>query len=456
MDFKTKYLKYKKKYLQLKGGDIYFFDETLNNKQLEIIRTDYNPTEDRKLIAMKSIVPTFASSITANISTNGDMCSYINDDTQINWCLDPNTIYVNSSSNRYLFNRYRFVIYSAPLTIYDNGKLIDIFSKYVKINDIPSDIEGSFILVGTIFRQPINFFNSIYSTILNNMLYDKILRWVVSKTDEDPRFTTSRMLDPTNKFILIKDNVSKESNQIYFFTHNGFATRNPDNDFKIHMNVKLEYVFYVLDVLLSNYALFEDCLNQFKISVDFPRFGVVNQFSNRSSENFTKEEDGYIVEEEQPPNFVFYPEIDTDFTGPNYKDKVQKNVKNIINILIHLFSEHDLVLSSNLFPRMNFRLTNCIYFSIGDSNEKNDNPENFIPPTDYLTVPGNEIDCQRFNKQTKLLSNHVLYDEECEKINVKQYKLLNSKKFDGYSSRDLYKMIGQEKIYNYILTIAAR
>jgi hypothetical protein len=221
------------------------------------------------------------------------------------------------------------------------------------------------------------------------------------------------------------------------------------------MNVKLEYVFYVLDVLLSNYDLFKECLNQFKISVDFPRFSVVNQFSNRSSENFTKEEGGYIVEEEQPPNFVFYPETHPQFTGPDYKDKVQENVKRIINILITLFGKYDLVLSSNLFPRMNFRLTNCIYFSIGDSNEKNDHPENFTPPTDYLIVP-EEDECRNFNNKTKLLSNHVLYDKKCEKVNVRQYELLNSKKFDGYSSSDIYGMIGQKKIYANLISMANR
>ena len=458
LKYREEYLKYREEYLKLKGGEIYFYDETLDDKSLRIIRIPYNPITDLKLIEMKKIKSDIVSNITSVVS-NGDISRYINDTTQINWCLDPDTIYVNSPTNQYLFDRYKFIIYSAPLNTRKDGNVTDIISRYIRINEIPHTNLYDFILTGTIFGQQINFFNSIYSTILNNMVYDKILRWLTFKTISDPRYDT--FIDPPiKKFILIKDFESKEANQIYFFTHKGFDSRDNDRDFKIHMNVKLKNIFYVLNVLLNNFELFEDCLNQFKISVDFPRFNVVNQFSNRSSDSFEEIDNGYIVEEEQPPNFVFYPEIDEDFIEPFNKDKVQRNVERIINILRYLFPD-DLNLSSNLFPRMNFRLTDCIYFSIGDSGEKFDNPENFIAPTDYFISEENKKIrnyCHEFNKITKILSNHTLYDEtnKCKNINVKQYRLLNSKKFNNYSSRDIYKMVGQEKIYNKLRFIASR
>lgn len=452
MNFKLKYLKYKKKYLKLRGGEIYYDNETIDNKPLTIINESYNPETDITLMNMKEIKSELALIITSTVC-NGNVFKYINNEKILNWCLDPDTVYIDpyKNTNKYFFNRYKFIIYSTPLYIIKKCKIIDEISKYIKIDNIPNNDLLGFTLYGTIFDQKINLFNSLYSTILQNMIYDKINIWLKTKTIIEPRYNPLYNSD-IKKFILIKNSEAKQNKQIYFYTEQ-YLTGAYDRDFKIHMNVKLENIFYILDVILKNYELFENCLNQFKIDVNFPLFRVANQFSNKSS--LQKVNNRYIVEEEQPPNLAFYPEIDEKFIGPFNKNKVHRNAERIINILKELFPD-ELNLSSNLFPRMNFRLTNCIYFSIGDSGDKFRNSEMFTAPTDYILPPRikqMKNICHMSNKMTKLLSNHILYENnddtnQCEDIRVQQYKLLNLKKFNDYSSRDIYKMVGQEQIYD--------
>jgi hypothetical protein len=66
-----------------------------------------------------------------------------------------------------------------------------------------------------------------------------------------------------------------------------------------------------------------------------------------------------LYPDEQPINIVFYP----------HNGKVQE----LIQILLELFPDN-LNISSGLFPRYSFRINNSLYFSIGDTSEKNPIP----------------------------------------------------------------------------------
>ena len=129
---------------------------------------------------------------------------------------------------------------------------------------------------------------------------------------------------------------------------------------------------------------------------------------------------------------------------------------NLINILKELFPDN-LDLSSNLFPRFNFRISNCIYFAIGDSGQKFKNPQNYTHPSDYNPEECISYDisrCSYENKKNKLISNHELCkidDEICTKNNVNQYKLLNSKDFNNKTTKEIYSMINQTDIYDKLL-----
>jgi predicted nucleotidyltransferase len=225
--------------------------------------------------------------------------------------------------------RFNFIIYLIKNTDCN-------INNHFIINSIPSDIDIliDFTLFGTIFNKSINLFNSIYSNILMKKIYDKILEWCK---------LLMLFTDSINNFYI---NTSKQNiinNQIFFINKKpeSIIYNNPDNNFKVHINVRLESIFYVLHVLLSNNERFKNILHQFKIDISFCGFNISNQFTNRES-CCNSVRNNYYVEEEQPVNFVLYPIKDDTFNSTG----IQTNVRDIINILKANISIED---KKNLF-----------------------------------------------------------------------------------------------------------
>jgi hypothetical protein len=78
-------------------------------------------------------------------------------------------------------------------------------------------------------------------------------------------------------------------------------------------------------------------------------------------------------------------------------------------------------MSSNLFPRINFRISDCIYFAIGNFDHKTEPRyrNQFEAPLDYLnyikyytTYRQNSTPCELINKFTKTFSNHILLEND--------------------------------------------
>lgn len=440
MDYKNKYLKYKNKYCKSKnlhGGYIYYNNETLNNKNLTIITTPYDSTTDTILQDYIDINPTITSYVN-NILVN----TIIQDTENILWSLDTDTIYISNLSNKYFMERFKFIIYSIKNT---DCNINDHFT----IDSIPLDIDIliDFTLYGTIFNKKINLFNSIYSDIIMKKIYTKMLEWCTLLL----LFT-----DSIQNFYIKTSEASIMNNQIYFLNKKIKLTKydEPDNNFKVHMNVKLESIFYVLHILLSNYTKFKDSLHQFKIDISFSSFTISNQFTNRES-CCDPIRNNYYVEEEQPANFVFYPIKDETFDSTG----IQTNVRDIINILKELFPDN-LNITSNLFHRFNFRINDCIYFAIGDSYDKFNYPLKFVAPRNYNIIRENanlynEETCEYYNTMTKIISNHKLLKYEnrkCSPLNVKQFKLLNLRLFMSYDMNNIYEMVGQKDILDNLIS----
>jgi hypothetical protein len=273
---KNKYNKFKKKYLELKGGEIYYNNETLENKSLNIIYEEYISSNDQSLIDMKRFCQknNFSDKIMSKINKD-DLVSLIDNKELIIWCLEPNDIYINDDCETYFNCRFQFIIYH--ISIQNVRRLTNIF----QIDSIQNDSYALFnyTLYGTIFGKRINLFNTFYNDYLIHDIYLKILEWLTPKTEKENRDSTFIY----TKFVLNKDDRIK---QIFFSNYNSLD--NTDEDFKIHMNVKLEYIFFILDILLKNYKLFEDCLSSFKINVNFYLYRIGNQIFNRSSTSFNK------------------------------------------------------------------------------------------------------------------------------------------------------------------------
>jgi hypothetical protein len=344
------------------------------------------------------------------------------------WVLDVDTVYLNDEKNPSFWPcRYYLILYSLPDDL--NDKFFTNFD--VKIPEFFLN-SYDFTLKATLFNTELNLFNSIYSLKIKKAILQYILNWINPKI---------------NKEIIYLSSVCGNGQFQIYVRNNKSTISNTDKDFKVHMNIKLEKYFWVLQTLIENYDCFIDLISSFKIDIDFPMFTILNQFYNRST--FESKE------EEQPINIAFYPLKDSKFD----KSNIQENVCKLINKLKELFPE-DLNLSSNLFPRFNFRISDCIYFAVGDSGDKFDNPDKYTAPSDYIEIQNNcekmdKNDCELTNKKTKKISNHELctYNEteKCKINDIKQHHLLNLNKFKGKNTKDIYAMVGQADIYNKLI-----
>jgi hypothetical protein len=486
MNYYNKYLKYKKKYLELKslkGGDIYYDDETLDDKDVIIITSEYNPTIDLILSDYVKI----NANITSSINTNFGVRKYyeiMGDVENVHWSLDTNTIYIIPAiSNLYFFNRFNFILYSIKLNN-DDGTTIDIKNHFY-VNEIPSDPPIEFVLTGIIFDKPIDLFNGFYNNKMIDIVYDKIIDWLKTKSTHQTTFR-GNIYNNIGAFYISEVNRKHKQiilNTIGCISSNEFTrsandiSRCIDNDFKVHLNIKLEHFFYVLNILLQNHENFKDILYQYKFLINFPAFRITEQYNNRTR-CCMKEKDGMLLEEVGNMNFVFYPRIFNNRT-------IQDNVRRIINLLKLLFPDNLEIesniynIGSNIYPRFNFKINNSIYFAMGDGIEKIEDPHMYGPPFDYINkcnIPSNDLEntlenniikkteCDDINKITKTLSNHELCrfnidNNKCElRNNINHYKLLLKKSFSKiYDARnqskqnitveDIYTYIGQENVY---------
>jgi hypothetical protein len=428
--YKQKYLKYKKKYLDLKGGHIISFydkidENIISNVPFDEYTNPYHPA-----------FPMIEKELLYKEDIRGPM-QVSNDNIKFMWVLDVNKVYLNEINNCkinpvFFPCRYFLILYSLPhiIELQCNTDHTSIFNKNFNVT-IPCFFENAndFTLTATLFNTNLNLFNSIYSFKIKKAILPFILDWIKPKI--------------IGKQIYLLPICRTDQYQIYFRNRSNNDT---DKNFKIHMNIKLEKYFWVLQTLIENYDI--DLISSFKIDIDFPNFTILNQFVNRSEIE--------SKEEEQPINIAFYPLKDSSFDGNN----IQQNVCNLINKLKELFPEN-LNLSSNLFPRFNFRISDCIYFAVGDSGDKFDNPCKYTAPIDYIEIQNtcNTMDknkCDLTNIKTKKISNHELctYDDEtktCKINDIKQHHLLNLKIFEGKNTREIYAMVGQTDIYDKLI-----
>ena len=423
--YQQKYLKYKKKYLDLKGGHIISFNDHIDQNIISRVPFDEYPNPYHKDF------PMIKKDILYNLMPSPLQVS--NNDSSFMWVLDVDTVYLNDTCKQnptFWPCRYYLILYSLPRS---NLYYTKLFNKNFNII-IPESFPNAndFTLKANLFNTDLNLFNSIYSFKIKEAILPYILDWIKSKI--------------IGKQINLLPICRIDQYQIYFRNR---LINDTDNNFKVHMNIKLEKYFWVLQTLIENYDCFSDLISSFKIDIDFPNFTILNQFNNKAEYD--------SKEEEQPINIAFYPLKDSNFNESN----IQQNVYKLINKLKELFPEN-LNLSSNLFPRFNFRISDCIYFAVGDSGDKFCNPAKYTAPYDYIEQQNKceEMDknnCILTNINTKKISNHELctYDdisEKCKKNDIKQHYFLNLKIFERKNTKEIYAMVGQSDIYDKLIS----
>jgi hypothetical protein len=159
------------------------------------------------------------------------------------------------------------------------------------------------------------------------------------------------------------------------------------NDYKIHINIKLKYLFWVIQKIIDNSSKFE-LFSHFKIHLNFWNYKILNKKS---------------------PNIVFY---NLFYKSPNivfysYKDEKPEITKkcfiNLVKLLLELFLDK-LNISSKKFSRFTFKLNNNIYLCIGDCTDKINKSSDYTIPLEYQQIKDNN----QYDKYKKIIKKIIL------------------------------------------------
>jgi len=228
-----------------------------------------------------------------------------------------------------------------------------------------------------------NIFKNIFSKSLQRAIHLSVVNWMNNKIKNDIFRTTSNLLGqpgiamnhllynyPTMFKEPMKCRILDTTNQILLIS-----------DYKIHINIKLKYLFWVIQKIIDNSSKFE-LFSHFKIHLNFWNYKILNKKS---------------------PNIVFY----------SYKDEnteiTKKCFRNLVKLLLELFPDK-LNISSKKFSRFTFKLNNNIYLCIGDATGKINKSNEYTIPLEYQQIiDNNQYD--KYKKIIKKLSYYDLYDE---------------------------------------------
>lgn len=335
-----------------------------------------------------------------------------------------------------------------------NIKIIDALEEMTQI-DTPGlgDIPYKYEPIIPIFGVPINLFTNLFSEKMHEYFIDKIiLKWMKTRYGGiDPK-TNSFIYMPT-KDAWINKQISYISNAI---TQPAIKYNSKGRNFpvKIHICVKLEYLFWTLDKLLSNLSAFIDKrtfrIDKIKIIDRFANYNYYEEFisdyPSREQINESVSGDGLTYKIEEPgdgqtietmykiekmykretiheANIVIYPAM-YPAIYPTDPATNQQNISSIIKILLALFP-NQLNISSKKFPRFNFKVNDNIYVGFGDGDDKeqiiSDIP--YDQPIEYKIEceETDEKECLGKNNVSRILTNHelcVIEDMKCKTNNV--------------------------------------
>ena len=423
-----KYLNYKKKYLDLKdksGGKILLSTDKLDNDKIASSGCIENEQSEYPYMV-------YYNGTQYRISFDLFIKNRYSEKLfpKIFWVLDYNKIYNVENSNYYIDN-FKVKYYWCHPTPRNLDDIIDI---QLPIDRFDPENPYEYLFMGYIFGRQIDFFNSMYSNLINIFLCRKIQAWVDSKIALYSIENVRSILHATT--------------QIYIFVN---GNSNINNANKVHVKVKQKYLFWAFEKIIKNIGLLKNLVQAFKCEGDFRIHNFLNQDYVRSvlEDEYTIKGQKYKNEENPIIIFAFYPME----TSNNIN-----TVRDIINILKELFDDkYGIGVESDQIPRFNFKINDSVYFSFGNSTTKQDSLSDgtytrFFSPTDYKGLVCTRLDpheCSIQNAKSKRIHNHEickLNDEgRCVSNNTYQHNLLLDE--DGLSIEDVYRRYGQEAEY---------
>jgi hypothetical protein len=445
----NKYLKYKKKYFMLKGG-ILDIEELLDP---ELIDTDFDIIEDESIGLSK---------ITLNIH---QIAKHKND---FLWTknikkahlknIEPSQCNIKGNTEKYftLWCRYYFTCYKL---IYTEKLYEDIKSSNKIITPTYNDMcpyKYEFIL--KILGVTFNMYDSVYSRKIQRLIDDLVKQWVQNI------YIKLRQREQNLNRLIISDH----EETIYVRFERSAVIKVPYKDIgviKVHLQIKLEYLFWVIQKIIENISLFTyidgtrilPTFSGFKFRTGFFRYIFPEITSNFPFSIWDKEykinDITYNTETQYDANIVFY----TDYMtyGEYYQ---QQCIRHLINTLIKLFPDN-LNINSDLFPRFNLRITKNIFLGIGHGDHKDkvfnnqfDNLKDFkeVSCDTFL----NQLSCDKCsNEISKTITDRDLckwntHTKKCESSKYYSFNLLTYKdkfrtiqEIEDYIGRPLYKGI---------------
>jgi hypothetical protein len=439
MDYYAKYIKYKTKYNLLVGGTNYSKQYKLEEEG-EIPEIRFNGDDIRTFVQIEMKYP-FEKTLFWTDDNEKSIEKYYNPDKlNCNIKILKDISNEDYSKNYYLFNCN---LYRRGYKInFDTEDNLICFIKNVKSNvETPifnELIPYSFLYYVKILEKNFNSFNVFFSYHLQYKIINSIILWcddLFKKYNKESYFSfVENIADRTNFFSQITLNTYDDSS---------------DYPMKLHMCVKDEYIFWVVENLCKNFnklnllglktfKFFTPSNNKYKRHADF--FPNHRKCERLDSYLFEKKE--YKRELLQSPNIVFYLS----------KYIVLSNINKLINELKCLFPDNLDI--SNGFPRFNIRLTKNIFFSIGgNNNDKFDRrllkKENIPSEYKYILDNYDKVDineCKRLNEYSKNLSDHdilILNEGKYIPNNITSYYMLTN----GSSFKELFRRFGLEEFY---------
>ena len=281
-------------------------------------------------------------------------------------------------------------------------------SKYNNL-DIPFTKSYKFIII--INDKKISIFNNAFSMPFQRIIHLSVINWMNSIIKNDIFKTTSNRLNQPgiainyklfNTLTIFKESMKcrelDTSNQELI----------PTNIYKIHINIKLKHLFWVIRKIIDYSEKFIDekpLFTSFKIHLDFWNFTILHR-------------------DYSSPNICFYQYQDTD---PEIT-KIQ--FQKLIKVLLELFPDN-LHISSKIYSKFSIKINNNIYLCIGEGSEKINKSDDYTIPLEYQrmidTCKEDKSKCNKFNKITKKISNNILDDEYIYYLVKLVYQLLCNK-----------------------------
>ena len=251
--------------------------------------------------------------------------------------------------------------------------------------------------------KKLNIFNNIFSKSFQRIIHLSVINWINKEINNDIFKTRSNRLNQPGIAINSKLFNSETLIAEPMYCRQLDTTNTSllvSSEYKIHINIKLKYLFWVVRYLIINSEKFiikidgieKPLFSHFKIHTDFWNYTVL-----------------FNTKKYHSPNIVMY----------QYQDSNPEITKicfrKLVKTLLELFPDK-LKISSKVYSKFTFRINNNIYLCIGEGDDKINKSSEYTIPIEYkkiidLCSNKNNKECKKYNKIIKKLSNHDLFIE---------------------------------------------